>query len=68
MADRIMSLGRTLPNARALHWSTLVFRLFNVFTFVYASWLFKDSSHWGACPVNLGVPSTTTRTVPLHWS
>ena len=39
---------------KALHRSTLVFRLFNVFSFVYAFWLFNVYSPWAACPVNLG--------------
>ena len=36
---------------KALHRSTLVLRLFNVFSFVYASWLFNVYLHWAACPV-----------------
>ena len=40
---------------KALHRSTLVFRLLSVFTFVYACWLFKHYSRWAACPVNLVV-------------
>jgi len=38
---------------KAMNRSTLVFRLLNVFTFVYAFRLFNIYSHWAACPVIL---------------
>ncbi len=40
---------------KALHRSTLVFRLFNVVRFGYLCWLFNVYSRRAACPVNLVV-------------
>ena len=39
---------------KALNRSTFVFRLFNIFSFVYAFWLFKSHSH---VPAELSEPT-----------
>ena len=49
-------MADTLHN-KPLHRRTLAFRLFSVFSFVQAAWLFNVYLPWAACPVNLVIMS-----------